>query len=393
MKAFLEKLSLLSLSLMLVSTFSTSTALPQMISDFQQQGYAASQVELLFSISSFAIMGVLFLNPFLNRVLSERVSIILGLSLIAFGGSLPVVGKTYALLVVSRLLLGAGIGLINSRAISIISENYQGHERAQMLGFRGSFEVLGNAFLTILVGSLVSFGWSWAFSVYLFALPILLFYLVFAPRQKHSSIDVAKAPKKSSMAFTKEQILYIVGLAVLAGFVININSANSLRIPVIVDALHLGTPSQASLILSGMMLMGIVSGFCFKSLLAYFDKNLIMVSLIPFAGGLFLLGFAQNLWLMLIGAMLSGFLYSIIVTTVFSAVSNKMPSQLIGNATTLVLLFCNFGGASAAFTLNLFSKINPQPAFAFVIYAIISLIISAILGFKTYFSKHFSHLK
>ncbi|MFV5772532.1 MFS transporter, partial [Pediococcus acidilactici] len=80
------------------------------------------------------------------------------------------------------------------------------------------------------------------------------------------------------------------------------------------------------------------------------------------------------LWLMLIGAMLSGFWYSIVITSVFSNVSNKISPQLIGHATTLVLLFCNFGGASAAIVLSLFSKINPQPGFTFVIYAIISLI-------------------
>ena len=65
---------------MLVSTFSTSTALPQMISTFHQQGYAAGQVEMLFSISSFAIMGILVMNPLLERFLSERISIILGLN-------------------------------------------------------------------------------------------------------------------------------------------------------------------------------------------------------------------------------------------------------------------------------------------------------------------------
>src|SRR5699024_11373488 len=94
--------------------------------------------------------------------------------------------------------------------------------------------------------------------------------------------------------------------------------------------------------------MGILSGFLFKSLLSYFNRHLITVSLIPFALGLFMLGFAQNLWIMLLGAILSGFLYSIIVTTVFNVVSNKMPAHLIGDATTLILLFCNFGGASAA---------------------------------------------
>lgn len=117
-----------------------------MIATFQQQGYVASQVEMLFSISSFCNYGNVGDKSILDRFLSERSSIILGLSCIAFGGSLPVVGKTYALVVVSRVLLGMGIGLINARAISIISENYQGNERAQMLGFRGSFEVLGNAF-------------------------------------------------------------------------------------------------------------------------------------------------------------------------------------------------------------------------------------------------------
>ena len=294
MKTFLEKLSLLSLSLMLVSTFSTSTALPQMIATYQQQGYATSQVEFLFSITSFTIMGILILNPFLNRVLSERVSVIIGLLLIAFGGSLPVVRQDYSLVVVSRILLGIGIGLINSRAISIISETYEGHERAQMLGLRGSFEVLGSAFLTGIVGFLVPIDWSWAFIIYLFALPVLFFYLLFSPKKR---ITEKVVQERSSAKFTKDDIFFIVGLSLLAGFVININSANSLRIPVIIDQLHLGSPSQASMILSGMMLMGILSGFLFKSLLSYFNRHLITVSLIPFALGLFMLGFAQNLWI------------------------------------------------------------------------------------------------
>ena len=170
MKTFLEKFSLLSLSLMLVSTLSPSTALPQLITTFHQQGYAASQVEFLFSLSSFAILAMLLLNPIIERLISERLSIILGLLLIAFGGSMPVVFQTYSLVFVSRILLGIGIGLINSRAISIISETYAGREQAQMLGLRGSFEIIGNALLTMIVGFIVVIGWSWTFSVYLFAL-------------------------------------------------------------------------------------------------------------------------------------------------------------------------------------------------------------------------------
>ncbi|MCO4640556.1 Major Facilitator Superfamily protein [Streptococcus infantarius subsp. infantarius] len=385
MKTFLEKFSLLSLSLMLVSTLSPSTALPQMITTFHQQGYAASRVEFLFSLSSFAILAMLLLNPIIERLISERLSIILGLLLIAFGGSMPVVFQTYSLVFVSRILLGIGIGLINSRAISIISETYAGSEQAQMLGLRGSFEIIGNALLTMIVGFIVVLGWSWTFSVYLFALPILAVYLIFAPKPK---VEVEEPQQDETRAkFRKEDILYIVGLSLLAGFVININSANSLRIPVIVDQLHLGSPRQASLILSGMMLMGILSGICFEGLLGRFSKNLITISMIPFALGLFMVGFANNLWVMLIGAMLSGFWYSIVVTSVFSDVSTSISPQLIGNATTLILIFCNLGGASAAIILNLFSKFSPQPGFAFIIYAVISLVICLGLIIKTRFSK------
>ncbi|WP_270274942.1 MFS transporter [Streptococcus infantarius] len=385
MKTFLEKFSLLSLSLMLVSTLSPSTALPQMITTFHQQGYAASRVEFLFSLSSFAILAMLLLNPIIERLISERLSIILGLLLIAFGGSMPVVFQTYSLVFVSRILLGIGIGLINSRAISIISETYTGSEQAQMLGLRGSFEIIGNALLTMIVGFIVVLGWSWTFSVYLFALPILAVYLIFAPKPK---VEVEEPQQDETRAkFRKEDILYIVGLSLLAGFVININSANSLRIPVIVDQLHLGSPRQASLILSGMMLMGILSGICFEGLLGRFSKNLITISMIPFALGLFMVGFANNLWVMLIGAMLSGFWYSIVVTSVFSDVSTSISPQLIGNATTLILIFCNLGGASAAIVLNLFSKFSPQPGFAFIIYAVISLVICLGLIIKTRFSK------
>nr|WP_181949893.1 hypothetical protein [Streptococcus lutetiensis] len=90
---------------------------------------------------------------------------------------------------------------------------------------------------------------------------------------------------------------------------------------------------------------------------------------------------------MLIGAMLSGFWYSIVVTCVFSDVSTNVSPQLIGNATTLILIFCNLGGASAAIVLNLFSKFSPQPGFAFVIYAIISLVICLGLIIKTRFQR------
>lgn len=383
MKVFLQKMSLLSLSLMLVSTFSTSTALPQMLATFHRQGYTTSQVDILFSIPSLMIMITLILTPWLHRILPERLTIIVGLLLIAFGGSLPAIVPHYNMIVVSRLLLGIGIGLINTYAISIISENFKGKERSQMLGFRGSFEVLGNAFLTILVGFLVPISWSLAFIVYLLALPILLFYILFSPRQSKNNImeQTPKSPEK----LPKDTIFDIVRLSLLAGFVILVNSTNSLRIPIIIEQLHLGNSQQTSFILSGMMLMGIFSGMCFERLLSSLQRYLVSFSLLFFAIGELLIALSQHSVIILIGAMLSGFWYSIVVTSVFNTISEKVTPRLIGRSTTLILLFCNLGGASAATVLGVFSQFNPHPTLAFIIYAVISFLISFVLMFQTVF--------
>lgn len=48
----------------------------------------------------------------------------------------------------SRIIFGMAVGLLNVSAIAIISERYKGKERVQTLGIRGSAEVVGTAVLT-----------------------------------------------------------------------------------------------------------------------------------------------------------------------------------------------------------------------------------------------------
>lgn len=74
---------------MMISPFSVSPALPKMMAYYQALGYQAASVNILFSLSSVAILGILVINPILNRYLSEKAIVIIGLSLLAFGGSSP----------------------------------------------------------------------------------------------------------------------------------------------------------------------------------------------------------------------------------------------------------------------------------------------------------------
>ncbi len=378
MKRILEKMSLLALSTMLVSTFAVSPAIPQMMEHFAKEGIAASQVENLITVTSLAIMVSLLMNGLIIRFLSERLIIILGLLLMAVGGALPAVLSAFPLIFLARILLGLGIGLINARAINIIGQFFTGKERVQMMGLRGSAEVLGSAGLTLLVGWLTQFGWQPAFMVYLFALVILLLFLLFVPREEfvaHSERKVEENLPKVKL----DKAMWKMGLylAFLAFFVINVNTFLTIRIPQIVLEKGIGTAQQASLILSSMQVMGILAGTLFSFLVGRLKGWLLAVSYVVFGVAVVGIAFASNLWVLGLGGMVSGFFYSIILTIVFSQVTERTPKALLNTVMTIVLMGCNIGGASSALLPTYLEKLNPTATGAFGIYAVGCALISA----------------
>lgn len=378
MKHIIEKISVLSLSLMLVSTFAVSPAIPQMITYFGQQGFSASQVEQLITITSLFIMVTLLANPLFVRFLSERAIVVLGLSLMAFGGSVPFLFPQYFMVMVSRILLGLGIGLINARAINIVGLLYKGKEQIQMMGLRSSFEVLGSAGLTILVGWLSSFGWQAAFLAYLFALVILVLFVVFVPKQETMKHDAQTEKPK----MTKELLKMALSLAFFAFFVINVNTFITMRIPQIITASGMGTALQASWILSSMQVMGILAGTVFGFLVGRLKDWLLPIGYLVFAGSVLIVAFSTNLWILGFGAMISGFFYSVILAIVFSRTTERTPHSLLTLVMTIVLMGCNIGGGSAAILPTFLEKLNPTQSGAFGIYALGCVLVSLVLIFQ-----------
>lgn len=378
MKHIIEKISVLSLSLMLVSTFAVSPAIPQMIEHFGQQGYSASQVESLITITSLFIMVTLLANPIVIRFLSERAIVILGLSLMALGGAMPFLFPHYYLVMLSRILLGLGIGLINARAINIVGLLYKGKEQTQMMGLRSSFEVLGSASLTILVGWLSTFGWQAAFLAYLFALVILCLFVCFVPKQE--VVQHENSTEKPKL--TKELLKMGLSLAFFAFFVININTFITMRIPQIVTASGMGTAIQASWILGSMQVMGILAGTVFGFLVGRLKEWLLPFGYLIFGFSVLIVAFSTNLWILGFGAMISGFFYSVILSIVFSRTAERTPHSLLTLLMTIVLMGCNIGGASAALLPTFLEKLNPTQSGAFGIYALGCLLVSSVLAFQ-----------
>ncbi|MBW7826759.1 MFS transporter [Streptococcus thermophilus] len=375
MTKILEKMSLLGLSLLLISAFSISTALPPML-DYYSPTYNASQVELLVSVPSFSVVAMLLLNPFVDKWLNDRQLIMTGLILLSSAGIFPFFVQWYPLVLLSRLVFGMGIGFINAKAISIISQRYQGKERIQMLGIRGSVELIGGASCSLLVGQLLKIHWTLAFLIYGFGFIILAMYLLFV--QPMEQIE-KKEIQKSKQGLNKKDFAMILGMALLSGFVICINSSISLRVPLFqVDGKTI-VGGESALVLSLEQGIGIAAGLSFASLLAHIKNRLLPMALLCLSICLFGIALANNLLTLILSSVGVGFFYSIILTFIFHRLSECIARNLLNKATAYVLLGCNLGSAVSPYVLKLLALVSSSFSWIFLAYAIVSFLL--FLGF------------
>ena len=364
MKQFLEKVSILSLSLVLITSFSISSALPAMFDYYQ--GYSTGQVELLVSLPSFGIMAMLLLNGVLERIFPERLQLTLGLLILSISGIAPFWYQGYYFVFATRLLFGIGVGMLNAKAISIISERYHGKTRIQMLGFRGSAEVVGASILTLAVGQLLAFGWTATFLAYAAGLVVLVLFLLFVPYGK-TEVHESNHQTEEAVRLTRSMKQLIFFLATVAAVIVCTNTAITFRIPSLMIEAGFGDAQLSSLVLSAMQLIGILAGISFSFLISTFKERLLLVAGVTFGIGQIIIAIAPSLWVVVAGSVLGGFAYSIALTTVFQLISERIPAKLLNKATSYAVLGCSFGASLTPFVLSGIGLVTTDGRMTFII--------------------------
>ena len=363
MKQFLERASILALSLVLITSFSISSALPAMFDYYQ--GYPKEQIELLVSLPSFGIMIMLVLNGFLERLFPERLQISLGLLILSIGGTAPFWYQDYNFVFAMRILFGLGVGMINAKAISIISERYHGKTRIQMLGLRGSAEVVGASILTLVVGQLLSLGWTVTFLAYSAGFLVLILYLLFVPYGKEKKETKKKEAETTRLTGQMKGLIFL--LAVEAAVVVCTNTAITIRIPSLMVERGLGDAQLSSLVLSIMQLIGILAGVSFSFFISLFKERLLLWSGITFGLGQIVIALSPSLGVMVVGSVVAGFSYSVALTTVFQLLSERIPAKLLNQATSFAVLGCSFGAFTTPFILGAIGFVTQNGMLVFTI--------------------------
>ena len=388
---WITKVAFLGISFMLTSAYAINGALPQMTKSL---GVSATEVQALATTPSIVVTVFVLLSSFIAAKLGDKKTIILGMLLVGSAGIVPFFVSSYAAILVSRMVLGAGFGIFNSLAVSMIAVMYQGQTRATMLGWRAAVEQIGQAVLTFVAGLLLNFGWHTTFLVYLLAFPILYLFYVRVPDTTEMLAEAeekqGKAAKKSLEGPKKiSPVVWI--LTLFAAFLVIDYMAIQLSFPFMAQSLGVNG-MVVSTILSFMLVAAMVGGIVYGTIQKLFGRFTLQVGLILMAISNYLVAFSNHNFVMLtIGVLLIGFPMQLISPFIFSQLPNLAPLKKQPFVTSIILIGFNVGVFVEPFIISFLAGImgNHTSNVAAAAYTTIPLlgVILLIIAVITFFTN------
>lgn len=375
-KSLLQKGAILSISLMLTSSQAINGVIPQMK---QSLGISQSQSELLGTAPSITVIVFILLSSYFAKRIGMKNTIILGLLLAGIGGIIPVFTATFQTVLISRVILGAGLGLYNSLAVTYISSLYSGNTRATLLGIRNSMEALGQTILIFLAGVLVNINWTASFLVYAIAFPVALLFALKVPEIRDENSDIPEN-------HVKEKMNPMVFALVLFAILLVMNSiAISVRFASIATEIK-GVNFNASNYLALMPILGILAGFMFGPINKWIGKGTLYLGIIFFIISNLLIATSNgNMAFLLTGLFLSSITGSWCFPFIFSNLDKVTTKNTINFATSLIFIGCNIGNFIAPIAMQLaqFLTRSTNLTAPFFVFAGIFIVILFVTFFAT----------
>lgn len=325
-------LAVLGVSFLLTTGMSISGTLPLIK---EQLDLTQTQSELIGTVPSLAVFIFVLLSDSISTKIGMKQTVLLGLLFVTIGGTTPLwLPQTFTSILIGRLILGMGFGLYNSLSVGYINALYQGKMRAKLLGFRNSFEAVGQMALTFLAGYLLLFGWEYAYAIYFFALIIGAFFYFNVPQ-------VEKVTHESSVKTRLTPL--IIGTIVVAAMNVMVSIAIAVRYPTLAIDLK-GAGYNTSQYLAIMPILGIAAGFCFEWLQRTLSHRILYLAVIVNVMSCLLIGLSSHSFVLLVvGLLISSIPVAWVLPYIFNHIDTVSVNSNPYMVTSFIFVGCNIG--------------------------------------------------
>lgn len=369
------KISVLSISLVLTSTGAVSMLIPSLLSAYP--GENTSVIESIITLSTLSTFILVLLNDKIVRKIGYRPTVILGLLLTFVGGVGPSIISNFKLILLLRVVLGAGLGLCNPLAVSLITLFFLDEkERASMLGLQNAVSGLGLTLMTFVAGILSVYNWKYSFFVYLVLIPVFFLFYFFVPEPEASPL--IKQEKIASEKSIKPKISFVIfalAFVIFSFFVFYFTMALK-GASLIVDK-GLGTTLDAGNILSLRSLATMIGGAFFGQIYKVTKKATLVVSYIFICAASFLLYSSTTLFQVGLGMVLGGLSSAILIPYVYMMVGKYAFKGSENLSVSAIIVGSNSGVFLSPYIINSIPQFFHQETtvFPFLIAGFVFLIL------------------
>lgn len=321
------KLTVLSLSLLtLMSTSAVSPALGE-ISDyfcFAEE----SLIRLIPVIHAITIVPTIFFVGRLARVFSGKSLLIFGLLVFTLSGTAGgFVSNVYALLL-TRIFMGFGLGLVIPFSTALISDFFEGDEKTRLMGLSSSLNMLGGMIALLVAGQLAFLSWRLPFLIYTFGIPVLIMTIRFLPNLTVNDTEgatIPTSPRGSILPIVLSMFIFNLIFFILTptmAFYLRHNSLGDSRI--------------TGMVIASANIGGFLAGIFLPQTRKALGKYFIPTVLFSTGMGFFLLSKATLISVVFLGTVIIGFANRSIYPLFFLKVTeNASPSESIRGTSLL----------------------------------------------------------
>lgn len=377
---FIFKMALLSMSLMLTTSGAIGSVVNLMQESFPNR--SATSIQALVTASNFTVMIFVLLSSFFVRAIGTRKTVLLGLTLSFVAGIFPLFSANYTMIYISRLILGAGFGLFNSLAVSLIGEYYEGEEKEKLIGLQSAIQSAGQTAVTFLIGILMFSGWQISFAANFLGIIPLVLFLIWGPRDENPKLeDTSIGVNDKTSVKTKQSINFPVFLQAFALFItFAFLMVFFLQASIFVVEENFENPSFIGIVMSIYTLISIVANLFYGKIVKFTKHYSLPISYISLGLGFILLSLTRDFTFFTIVTIFLGIGGSILLPYSWGLIMSKAPKGSVNLAISIAMVGTNLGAFFAPYFGSLPGMLtgNQSAAFSFVFAGVVMLAFSII---------------
>ncbi|MGN1406938.1 MFS transporter [Lactobacillus sp.] len=332
-----------------------------------------STIQLLTTLPGLGSLLITLVAGQMAMHISKKKLVLLGVALVTLGGVIPAFwNSSIVWLLVCSLVLGMGVGFINTVNPMLLTEYFEGEDRSSMMGINNGMTSLGSTVLTAVGGFLGAKNWHNLYWVYAFGLVVFLLVLFLLPNDK--PVNMADGGKKESTWQILKGLNGNVFWIYLAVFILGVAyTAYMANLSIIVSAKNLGGTAVTGMISAVGNFVGIFAGLGFKYVRKATKPNTLAAGFGFLVITLALTYFTNNVILLAVASAFSAItMVTVMPTATFMLSMLSEPKQV----PAVMSVFAFINGLSAAIAPKLIGWLHvPAGAPSFVFAGALAMVV------------------